>query len=242
MATDPAAARDFYAALFGWDYQVGGEDTGFYAMASASGHEVAGIGAIQMPGHPSVWTTYLAAADCDAACDSVARAGGTIVAPPMDVMEFGRMAIAQDPTRGTFGIWQAGTHIGSTLVNEASAPVWNELMTRDYAGSKDFYAAVFGYTYTELGDGGFQYSTIEVDGRTVGGLGVIPAELPQEVPPHWLTYFAVDDVDAVVTRATELGGSVQRPAMDMPYGRHAGLADPNGAGFAVIKPQPGPQS
>jgi predicted enzyme related to lactoylglutathione lyase len=104
----------------------------------------------------------------------------------------------------------------------------------------DFYAAVFGYTYTEIGGGNVQYSTIEVDGHTVGGLGVLPPEIPEQVPPHWLVYFAVGDTDAVVDRTVALGGAVQRPAEDMPYGRHAGLADPQGAGFAVITPVPAP--
>jgi predicted enzyme related to lactoylglutathione lyase len=241
MTSDADAARTFYNGLFGWDFQIGDENTGFYSMASLDGHEVAGVGEMQMD-HPPVWTTYLAAGDCEAACDSVVRAGGNIVSPTMDVMDFGRMAVAQDPTRGTFGIWQAGTHIGTALYNESNTVVWNELLTRDYDGSREFYAAVFSYTYTEIGDGGFQYSTIEVSGNTVGGLGTIPAELPEQVPPHWLVYFAVDDVDATVEKAVSLGGSVQRPAADMPYGRHAGLADPTGAGFAVIKPAPGPQS
>ncbi|MGH8859778.1 MAG: VOC family protein [Jatrophihabitantaceae bacterium] len=242
MTPDPEGARNFYGGLFGWEFQVGDESTGFYAMGSLGGHAVAGIGQIQMAGHPPVWTTYLAAADAEAAGDAVVRAGGNIVAPTLDVMDFGRMGIAQDPARGTFGIWQAGTNIGTEVFNESATPVWNELLTRDFAGSKDFYAAVFSYTYTEIGGGGVDYATIEVNGNTVGGLGTLPAEMPEQVPPHWLTYFAVDDVDATLERALSLGGTVQRPAADMPYGRHAGLADPAGAGFAVIKPAPGPQS
>ena len=242
MTPEPETARNFYGELFGWDYQVGGEDTGFYAIALRDGHRVAGIGPMMMDGaHPAVWTTYLASSDVDAASRAVTDAGGTVVGPPMDVMDFGRMAVVQDPTRGTFGIWQAGTHIGTELFNEPGALVWNELLTRDYAGAQPFYASVFGYTYTEIGGDDFRYSTVEVGGNTVGGLGALPDEVPAAVPPHWLSYLAVDDVDALVERAVALGGAVQRPAADMPYGRHAGLADPAGAGFAIIKPIPGPQ-
>jgi hypothetical protein len=243
MTPDPATARNFYGELFGWDYQVGGEDTGFYAIALRDGHRVAGVGPMMMEGaHPAVWTTYLASSDVDSASKSVADAGGTVVGPAMDVMDFGRMAVVSDPSRATFGLWQAGKHIGTELVNEPGALMWNELLTRDYEGAKQFYTSVFGYTYTEIGDEAFRYSTVEVDGGTVGGLGLLPAEVPDEVPPHWLTYFCVDDVDTIVDRAVALGGAVQRPAADMPYGRHAGLADPAGAGFAVIKPTPGPQN
>ena len=106
----------------------------------------------------------------------------------------------------------------------------------DYEAAKDFYAKVFGYTYTEIGEGDTQYSLVEVDGNTVGGLGVLPARVPAGVPPHWRTYFAVDDTDAAAAKVTELGGSIQRPPEDMPYGRHADVADPQGAMFSIIKP------
>ena len=108
-------------------------------------------------------------------------------------------------------------------------------MTRDFEARNDFYADVFGYTYTDMGGDEFEYSTIELDGNTVGGIGALPADVPAQVPPHWRVYFAVDDADATVASVTELGGSVIRPPQDMPYGRHADVADPQGAMFSVIK-------
>ena len=235
MTTDQAAAREFYAALFGWEIEVGGEETGYYGMASVGGRNVAGIGGMMGMDHPPVWNTYLATSAADDTCKSAEGAGGSVVAPPMDVMEFGRMAFIQAPGGGIFGLWQAGTHIGAGLVNEPGSFTWNEFMTRDYEGAKRFYADVFGSTYTEMGGDAFQYATIEVDGNTVGGIGRLPDEVPAEVPPHWRVYFAVDDTDAAVARVTELGGSVTRPASDSPYGRMADVADPQGAMFSVIK-------
>jgi uncharacterized protein len=238
MTTDAEAARTFYGELFGWKFEVAGEEAGYYSMAVLDGREVAGVGPMQSQEHPPVWTTYLATADVEATTADAVRAGGTVVAPVLDVFEFGRMAVVQDPTGGVFGLWQAGSHIGTGRVNEPGTLVWNELLTRDYDAAKEFYAHVFSHTFTELGDGGFQYSTIEVDGQTVGGLGGMPPGVPDEVPAHWRTYFAVDDADAAVEKAVSLGGSVRRPAEDMPYGRHADLADPQGAMFSVIKPAP----
>jgi predicted enzyme related to lactoylglutathione lyase len=236
MTTDQAAGREFYAALFGWQIDVGGEETGEYGMASVDRHSVAGIGGMMGMEHPPVWNTYLATADVDATCKAAEAAGATIVAPPMDVMDFGRMAHVQAPGGGVFGTWQAGTHLGLELANEPGSVTWNEFMTRDYERGKKFYADVFGYTYTDMGGGAFEYSTIEVDGNTVGGIGTLPSEVPAQVPPHWRVYFAVDDCDASVAKVTQLGGSVLRPPMDMPYGRHADVADPQGAMFSVIKP------
>ncbi len=242
MTTDQAAAREFYGRLFGWHIEVGGEETGEYGMASVDGRDVAGIGGMMGMDHPPVWNTYLATGDADATSKVAEGAGGTVLSPAMDVGEFGRMAFAQVPSGGVFGYWQTGTHIGVQRANEPGALTWNEFLTRDYAGAKEFFAEVFGYTYTEIGDpsdpSGFKYSTIEVDGKTVGGLGELPADVPAAVPPHWGSYFEVADCDATVAKALELGGSVTRPAADMPFGRHAGLADPQGALFSVIKSAP----
>jgi predicted enzyme related to lactoylglutathione lyase len=236
MTTDQAAAREFYSALFGWHVDVGPEETGHYGMASLGGRSVAGIGGMMGMDHPPVWNTYLAVTDVDQTCKQIEAAGGSVMAPPMDVMEFGRMAFAGVPSGGVFGLWQAGTHTGVGLANETGALTWNEFLTRDVAGAKAFYAEVFGYTYSDVGD---DYVMVEVDGNTVGGLGAMPPGLPEAVPPHWRVYFAVDDCDAAAAKVVELGGKVLRQPEDMPYGRHADVADPQGAPFAIIKPAAG---
>jgi uncharacterized protein len=235
MTPDQAAARAFYSELFGWRCEVGPDETGGYALARVDGRTVAGIGGMMGMDHPPVWNTYLATVDADATSAAAEAAGGTIVAPAMDVMEFGRMGYAQLPGGGVFGYWQAGSHTGVGLANEPGSLTWNEFMTRDYDAAKAFYASVFGYTYTEIGDGGFQYATIEAGGNTVGGIGVLPAEVPEQVPPHWRVYFEVADADAAAEKVTSLGGSVLRPPADMPYGRHADVADPQGAMFSIIR-------
>ncbi len=60
------------------------------------------------------------------------------------------------------------------------------------------------------------------------------ADVPPDVPPNWGVYFTVADTDASVTQATDLGASVVMPAKDSPYGRLAGLRDPQGAAFYII--------
>ena len=237
MTSDPAAARDFYGALFGWQLEVGPPETGGYTMCFVEGRPAAGIGPIpEGQSFPPSWTTYLATADADECARAIEKAGGMVLNPPFDVLLFGRMAVAQPGSGGVFGIWQAGSHSGIGISNEPNALTWNEFMTRDYEGAKAFYAEVFGYGYSEVGGDDVAYAMIELDGRTIGGLGELPAEVPPEIPPHWRVYFAVDDADAVVARAAELGGTVARPPQDMPYGRHADLADPQGAMFSIITP------
>jgi uncharacterized protein len=149
------------------------------------------------------------------------------------------MAVFADSTGTVFGIWQPGTFAGAAIVNEANALVWNELNTRDPDAAKEFYGAVFGWGFEE---GQFQtgsYTSVKSGEDTVGGLLDMRDRVPDEVPGHWLAYFAVDDADATVAKATDSGGEVPFGPQDMPeVGTIAVLKDPFGAVFAVIKPDP----
>jgi predicted enzyme related to lactoylglutathione lyase len=73
------------------------------------------------------------------------------------------------------------------------------------------------------------------DARPAAGMFKNTPEMGN-LPPHWLVYFAVDDCDAMVQKATGLGANVMKPADDIPgIGRFAILTDPQGAAFAIIK-------
>jgi predicted enzyme related to lactoylglutathione lyase len=166
--------------------------------------------------------------------------GGTPFMAPMDVMEAGRMAIIADPTGAVFGIWQAGEHKGAELVNEPGSLTWNELMTRDVDAAKRFYQAVFGIEPAEvpMGDGP-PYTIFNVNDRGVAGVLAMGDDFPAEVPSMWATYFAVDDTDAAMAKATSLGATVSREPFDIPgVGRIGVLNGPHGEMFAVIKNAP----
>src|SRR5205814_555511 len=56
------------------------------------------------------------------------------------------------------------------------------------------------------------------------------------VPPQWVAYVSVDDVDLAAKRAVEAGGKIQIPPKDIPnVGRFAYLVDPQGAVIAAFK-------
>jgi hypothetical protein len=78
------------------------------------------------------------------------------------------------------------------------------------------------------------YVGIQLDGAPVGGMVDIGGRAPDEVPAHWLVYFAVEDVDAALAQAKAGGGNVAVEPIDTPAGRLAILTDPFGAAFAVI--------
>jgi uncharacterized protein len=234
---DVPKAIAFYGALFGWDIPPGGPEVGGYSIAHKDGRIVAGIGPKMGPAEaPSAWTTYIATDDADLTADMIKGAAGQVLAGPMDVMEEGRMAIAMDPAGAAFGLWQGGNTTGIGLANETGTLSWNEHMSRDLDGSEAFYQAVFGYDYQDMSGEGFRYAMLMLDGHEVGGMGEYPEGTPAEVPAAWGVYFAVEDTDAAVARAVELGGSIVQPIRDSPYGRIGVVADNHGAVFSVITP------
>jgi len=233
-SSDPVGSAKFYSDLFGWEAEVM-PDAGGYTMMSQGGQTVCGIGGLMMEGQPEVWSTYVSVADADATAAAVAAAGGMVLAPPMDVLDVGRMAVFLDDSGAAFSIWQPKTHIGASLVNEPVSLCWNELNSRDVAKSKAFYGAVFGWAGDTADMGGTTYTEWKLGGETIGGMMEMGPQFPAEMPPNWLAYFAVADTDATVAKVTGLGGAVMMPPMDIPPGRFAVVADSDGAAFAVIK-------
>jgi uncharacterized protein len=238
---DIEAAAGFYSGLFGWDMpeSENAEQTGGYRQAMLRGKPVAGVMPLMQQGQPPAWSTYVSVADADATVAKAKEAGGTVLAEPMDVMELGRMAVFADPTGAVIGIWQPGSFVGAEVVNEANAVVWNELNTRDPEAARSFYGAVFGWGFEERQFENGPYTSLKVGDATVGGMIDISGRAPDEVPAHWLVYFAVEDVDGAIAKANDSGGGVALEAFDIAgVGRIAILKDPFGATFAAMTPDP----
>ena len=112
---------------------------------------------------------------------------------------------------------------------------WNELMTRDTDGAAKFYTELLGWKAGDSPMPEMQYTMWKNDGKDAGGMMAMPAEVPAEVPAHWLSYIAVDDVDALVGKVTALGGQILVPVKDIPHvGRFCVVQDPTGAAVGLI--------
>jgi predicted enzyme related to lactoylglutathione lyase len=238
QTTNTGAAKAFYGGLFGWTFDDQPMPQGGpYSMAKLGEEHVAAI-APQPPemaaaGAPPMWNTYLAVESVDDAIAKVEAAGGQVAMAPFDVMDAGRMAFVMDPSGAGVAFWQAGTHIGATLVNEPGTVMWNELITTDPSAAA-FYEQVLGMTTAQMDDpamGG--YTLFQVNGEMVGG--TVEPQMPG-VPNHWHVYFAVANADAAVAKITELGGSILVAPFDTPVGRMAVAGDPQGAAFSIIQP------
>lgn len=239
---DQEQAGEFYGALFGWRIveDENAEQTGGYRTAQLDGKAVGGVMRLMQEGQPPAWMTHFKVDDTDSVAARARDLGGEVLAEPMAVLDYGRLAVVADPTGAVIGLWQPGTHTGSELAGEHGAPVWSELNTRDPEIAKAFYGDLFGWTYEEeeFGEAGI-YTIISIGGNTVGGLLDISGRVPEEVPNHWLVYFAVDDANATLATVREKGGNVAFGPTDIPrVGRTAVVQDPFGAAFAVLQPDP----
>ncbi|HEX8178104.1 MAG TPA: VOC family protein [Pyrinomonadaceae bacterium] len=113
---------------------------------------------------------------------------------------------------------------------------WNELATNDLAAARKFYTELLGWTLHGSDAAGMNYTEIEAAGRRIGGMYQTTPEMGGQMPPHWMAYVAVDDVDGLAARVASLGGKVSVGPMDIPnVGRFAVISDPAGAVFSIIK-------
>lgn len=117
--------------------------------------------------------------------------------------------------------------------------IWYELLTIDPAAAAAFYGAVIGWTAVDASQPGMDYRILNMNGVGVGGLMALPpGAAASGMPPCWLGYVSVPDVDASVASIRAAGGAEHVPAMDVPnVGRMAMVADPQGAVLYVMTPK-----
>ena len=250
---DPEAALGFYTGLFGWDFEsvLPAEAPGQYFIARLRGGDVAAVGSIPEAMPPmAMWNTYIWVESAYDTAAKVIDAGGSVLMEPFDIMDFGRMAVFADPEGAAFCVWQAKEHRGAQVVNEHGSLNFNGLNTRDVDGAKSFYGSVFGWTtlalpaaemwtlpgygdHLERDNPGLRKQMAEMGGP-VGFEDVVASINPigddqTDTPPHWSVTFGVDDADATAAKATELGGTVVVPPLDVPWSRLTVIRDPQGA-------------
>ena len=243
LVPDPGAAREFYSAIFGWEFtgpgKMPGEQSSEYFVARLRGRDVAGVGLLPQGAPVPAWTTHVRVAKADAAAAAAAAAAGSIVVAPFDVPPVGRMAVLDDPAGGRFVAWEADGREGAQLVNEPSAWSMSSLMTPEPEAAAEFYGKVFGWETTEFAPG---MSMLRLPGF-VGGEPSQP--VPRDVVAmlmttegadgsFWQPDFWIADVDAAAAAADRGGEVVDPPAeySGAPF-RSALLADPAGARFSV---------
>ncbi|XXX72492.1 VOC family protein [Sorangium sp. So ce134] len=237
MTPDLDGAMRFYGTLFGWTFEVGPPEFHYYTTCSLGGRRAAGIGKRpEGAAFPSLWSVYFDGEDADPIAERIRANGGQVMMGPMAVADHGRMLVASDPTGAVFGVWEPKRHTGAQAIHEPGSMIWHEVNTRDHKKAADFYCRVFDLEAQKLDAPGVDYITLHKGQKTAGGVLQMDAQWPADLPPHWMTYFAVDDVDAAIAKVAELGGKVHVPPFDTPYGRQSVVTDPWGAAFTLMTP------
>lgn len=237
FTTDVDDAVRFYGGLFGWTHEVAGEEYGGYVTFLREGHRVAGC--MRNDGTQNTadnWGVYLETNDAAATVAMAEANGGQALVEPIQVGPLGHMAFVTDPGGATVGVWQPGEMAGTEDIGEVGAPGWFEVLTTDYDTVVAFYQNVFGWvTHTMSDTAELRYTTLGRDDDARAGIMDASSFLADQ-DSVWQFYVMVDDTDAAVARAVELGGAELAAAEDTPYGRRALLADPAGVPFHVMGP------
>ena len=114
---------------------------------------------------------------------------------------------------------------------------WNELMTGDVEAAKAFYTNVVGWQFDGMPMPEGMYWVAKVGDQPVGGIMDMTGMVPDGTPPHWMSYLAVDDVDARAAQAKAAGAEILREGFDVPgVGRIVILKDATGAAMGWITP------
>jgi len=239
--TDQASGVAFYQSLFDWgvdESPVGPGET--YSMFQLRGRPVAAAYTMRpeerQSGAPPHWNMYVTVSSADESAKRAEVLGGTIIAPPFDVMDVGRMAVLRDPSGAFFQIWEPRKHVGAMVVNEPGALCWTELSSRDTKAAKAFYTALFGWTAKDSPAGApMEYTEFSIGGQPSIGMMPMSDHIPAQVPSYWMPYFQVADCDASFAKARALGAAHIVGPQDIPTtGRFAVLTDRQGAIFALF--------
>lgn len=122
----------------------------------------------------------------------------------------------------------------------AGSPAWIDLSTSDIEGAKEFYGALFGWTFEDRGEEFAHYHYLLRDGAPVGGLmSTQGMTCPNggELPTEWGVYLTVPDAEAAVAAVEQTGGQVIVPASPMGQaGTMAVAVDPAGAVIGLWQP------
>jgi predicted enzyme related to lactoylglutathione lyase len=236
MTSDPKAAIAFYSEVIGWKTQpFEGSDYMMWmgAQGPLGGTTVLPEAAKQM-GAPPHWMSNVTVADVDATVARVRELGGKVYVAPQDMPGVGRFAVIADPQGATISVFKPQMEMASHDPSKHGEFCWSELITTDQNAAFNFYREIFGWERLvdhDMGPMGV-YLIYGRDGKQLGGMFNKPADMP--MPPAFLYYVQVDDLDAALTRAKNNGAKVLNGPMTVPGGaRIVQLMDPQGAAFAL---------
>lgn len=242
LTSDPAGAIAFYTEVVGWKTQRWAEG-GDYTMFVGGQGPVGGVTLLpesaKQLGAPPFWQANVRVPDVDAAVELVKARGGQVYVAE-DVPTIGRFAVVADPQGAVISVFTPATEMPPHDVTQPGEFSWHELYAADHEAALRFYQELAGWERLDEMDSPMgKYVMFGLGGQMLGGMMTKPPGMKtpdgREVPPSWMFYVTVDDLDAALARATSRGATVLNGPMPVPGGqRIVQLLDPQGAAFALV--------
>ncbi|MGD0691122.1 MAG: VOC family protein [Acidimicrobiales bacterium] len=203
------ALMKFYSSLYGWTWDVGEEQMGYYSMANLNGAPVMGMG--QGPGGVGAMVPYFLTDDINASTATATELGGNVLMGPMEVPGAGIMALVIDPTGAMHGLWQAREFEGFGAAYEAGAAGWWDHASDDPAAAAKYYTALTGHTVIEPSPG---MQVLNVGEQWFASLS--QNQVPERPQAQWNSIYVVESLEAARNKIRELGGTIVLEEMPVP--------------------------
>jgi len=239
QTTNLKRAKEFYAALFGWDfrdYHAVGMD---YAVAMNGGRPVAGfLQRVNREGEEqrSAWLPFIAVRDVDATLRNALLHHAQVRSDPENLPLRGRQALLTDPEGAVFAIEASSSGDPSDALPTPGNWFRTTLFARDPGDSGVFYQQLFGYHLVGLPTGaGFERVRLSSGGHPRISVNALPTDVPA-LQTQWVNFVLVVNAADATAQALKLGGSVLVKAQrDVQGVATVILADPTGAPFGIIE-------
>ena len=214
------------------------------------GLPIIGVGArsAELAHLPLQWMPHIQVADVDASVQRALDGDGSVLMHARDEAGKGQWAVLLDPTGAAFGLIplipagalppSAGDDSpGAAAVGRITAL---DLTVANATTARDFYREVVGWTAEEVEmeeDGAryADYTMLDADGKPAAGI-CHARGANGGLPPVWMLYLPVGDLDESVRRVEEEGGTLLKVTRDG-EGKvvYAAIQDPAGASFALVQ-------
>jgi len=244
MTNDVEGAKKFYTHVVGYEITPWDQGDKPYAMWTAGGKTIGGVMTHGEDNRdaPPQWLGYIDCDDVDATAKKVEALGGRILRGGTDIPTVGRFAVLADPCGAPFALFKSLKPTPPSDAPPGQGEVgWHELNTTDYNRSWEFYRALFGWKEADSMDMGPELGTyfmFKYADAAMGMGGMSNVAKVHELPPHWLFYITVHDLDGALQRAQQREGKLLNGPMEVPGGsRIAQLVDAQGASFALHEPK-----
>lgn len=238
---DTKSAIEFYSELFGWKIiETSSSGNAMdYIIFTLNNKPVAAIYEL-MPEQkqanlPPYWGSYIEVENIEEVLQKAEQLGAKIINKATEVSNEGKFAVVSDPEGAVFCLWQSRDYKGSAYKYQHGSLCWNELGARNPSAHEHFYNNLFGWTSKTTIMGMGPYTVYSIGETATAGMYQMSEEM-KEIPPHWLVYFEIENMDKAMEFITAKGGEILMPKLFIEsVGYYAIARDPQGAVFGLVQ-------